>query len=331
MTMKDLAADLEALGQPGYRADQVGQWIYRRAATDFAAMTNLPADLRRALGERYVILTGTVADRRQTPDRTLKLLLAWSGGGRTETVLIPTPERQTACLSTQIGCAMGCTFCASGIGGLERNMTAGEIVEQVLQLQVAGGQRISHVVLMGTGEPLGNYDATVAAVRALIDPERLGISGRRITLSTVGVPAGIRRLAKEGIPLTLAISLHAPNDGLRRQIMPRAANIPLEEVISAAEEYFELTHRRLTLEYVILPGVNDTNVCAAALERIARRLGAQVNLIGYNPVPDLPYRRPTRQEVETFASRLERLGVNAQVRRSRGQAADAACGQLRRR
>ncbi len=331
MTADELSAELASLGLPAFRARQVAKWIWAKGVYEFSAMTDLPGALREQLAERLTILAGRVAARSDAPDGVIKLLIEWPDGERIETVLIPAAGRATACVSTQVGCSMRCGFCASGYGGLVRNLSAGEIVEQIAQLQQATGERVSHVVVMGMGEPLANYDATVAAVRAIIDPDRLGISARRVTISTVGLPGPIRRLAGEGLPVTLAISLHAPNDPLRQRLMPAAAKFPLEKVLSAAEEFRRSRNRRLTVEYVLLPGVNDTSVCAAALARIARRLEANVNLIRFNPNESAPYRRPTQAEVKAFADRLRAGGANVQVRRSRGLEADAACGQLRRR
>jgi 23S rRNA (adenine2503-C2)-methyltransferase len=293
-------------------------------------MTDLPGGLRAELADRLTILSGRVAQRTDSPDGVIKLLIGWADGQHVETVLIPAGDRAAACLSTQAGCAMGCRFCASGLGGLERNLTGGEIVEQVLHLRRESRQRVTHAVFMGTGEPLANYDATVSAVRALIDPLRLGMSARRVTISTVGLPGGIRRLAKEDLPITLAISLHAPNDALRRQLMPKA-KAPLAEIVAASDEFFRSRGRELTLEYVLLRGVNDSGLCAAGLAKIAGRLRCNVNLIRYNPVADLPFEPPTAAQTRAFADRLGKLGANVQVRQSRGLAAQAACGQLRHR
>ena len=332
MTVEELSAALAEWGQPAYRAGQIAQWVWQRGVCDFEAMTDVPAELRGRLAQELSILTGQVAERRDAPDGVVKLLIEWPDGQGVETVLIPAGQRATACLSTQVGCSMRCPFCASGEGGFKRNLSAGEILEQLLHLQQASGRRITHVVVMGMGEPLANYAATVAAVRGMIDPKRLGISARRVTVSTVGLPAAMRRLAKEDLPITLAVSLHAPNDALRRQIMPlAAAKAPIAEIVAAADEFFESRRREVTLEYVLLAGVNDTNVCAQGLAEVAHRLRCNVNLIRYNPVTGSPYRRPTQAATQAFAARLERLGVNVQVRRSRGLGADAACGQLRRR
>ena len=316
----------EAGGKP-YRAAQLADWVYKKGVTDPAAMTNLPG----ALVERFEILTSRVVDRADSSDQCVKLLLATRDGGHVETVLIPEQRRTTACLSTQIGCAMGCTFCASGTDGLQRNLTGGEILEQMLHLRQASERAISNVVFMGIGEPLANYEATMAAVRAIVDPRRFGLSARRVTISTVGLPRQIRRLAREKLPITLAISLHAPDDALRRELIPSAARYPIREILDAAEEYYQVHKREITLEYVLLSDVNDSPLCAEALARIARRLRCNVNLIRYNPAAGLPYLPPAQDAAQAFAERLRRRGVNVQIRRSRGADAEAACGQLRRR
>lgn len=330
MSMADLQAHLAELGEKSYRAAQVLQWVWSKAAPDFAAMTNLPAALREALAEQMTVLSGRVVDRRDARDGVSKLLIEWPDGQRVETVLIPADKRVTACLSTQAGCAIGCAFCASGAGGLGRNLTAGQIVEQVLQLQLAGGQKVTHAVFMGTGEPLANYEATLTAVRTLIDPERGGLSGRHMTISTIGLPAAMRRLAQEGIPLTLAISLHAPDDALRRRLIPAARGVTIAEIIAAAQDYFARTGREVTVEYLLLRGVNDAPEHATRLAALVRPLRGNVNLIRYNPVPGLPFQRPEEQGVRDFRDRLEALGINVQIRASRGSEIQAACGQLRR-
>ena len=315
----------KARGQPAYRADQLADWIYRKSVTDPAEMTNLPA----ALASAVTVMTSRVVGRADSRDKTVKLLVELADGERIETVLIPAGKRATACVSTQAGCAMGCVFCASGLGGLRRNLTAGEIVEQVFHLQQACRRRVTNVVFMGMGEPLANFDATLSAVRAMIDPRRLGLSARHVTVSTVGLPGAIRRLAATWIPVTLAISLHAPNDALRRRLIPAAAGTAIAEIVAAGAEFYDARKREVTLEYVLLAGVNDTNVCAEALARIAAQLRCNVNLIQYNPVESLPYDRPSLARVESFADRLRGRGVHVHVRRSRGLDATAACGQLR--
>jgi 23S rRNA (adenine2503-C2)-methyltransferase len=336
-TIEEIKAAITALGQPAYRADQLADWVFKKGVGDPAAMTNLPPAMRG----QVAVLTSKVAARTDSEDGTIKLLLEYADGQRIECVLIPTETRATACLSTQVGCNMGCSFCASGADGMARNLTAGEILQQILHLQQAMNEharadlsmaprKVTHVVFMGMGEPLANYENTLAAVRAIVDPLRLGVSARHVTISTVGIPRAIRRLAGEDLPVTLAISLHAPNDILRRQLIPLAERFTIEEILSAAQYLFEARGREVTLEYVLLGGVNDTPVCAEALGKIAHRVRCNVNLIRYNPVPDLPYERPTQAAVHAFVLRLERAGVNVHVRKSRGIDASAACGQLRR-
>ncbi len=327
MTLPELQQAVVAAGQPAYRAKQLADWIYRKGVTDPARISNLAP----AFVGQFDIMTSRVLQRLDSTDGTIKLLIEFADGERVETVLIPEPKRTTVCLSTQAGCAMRCSFCASGLDGLKRNLTGGEILQQMLHLWQESTQRPTNVVFMGTGEPLANYEATVAAVRAIIDPDRFGISARHVTVSTVGLPKQILRLARENMPITLAISLHAPLDAIRRELIPAAQQNPIEEIIAAADEFFHSRNREITLEYILLGGVNDTNVCAEALARIAHRLRCNVNLIRYNPVPALPYEAPTDASVRTFVERLEKRGVNVHVRRPRGLDADAACGQLRRR
>ena len=326
MTPQALRRAVAAAGQPAYRADQLADWVYRRGVTDPAKMTNLP----RPLAAQVRVLSSRVVGRAQAGDETIKLLVEFDDGACVETVLIPTARRATACVSTQVGCAMGCTFCASQVGGFSRNLTAGEMLQQVLHLQGASGRRVTHVVFMGMGEPLANYAETVAAIRAIVDPRRLGLSQRRVTVSTVGLPKAIHRLAREDLSITLAVSLHAANDAIRRQLIPAAQQASVGEVLDAAEAFYRARKREVTLEYVLLGGVNDSRLCAEALARAARRLRCNVNLIRYNPVESLPYRRPSQSATEAFAERLRRRGVNVHVRRSRGLEVAAACGQLRR-
>jgi len=326
MTLPQLRAAAEQFGQKPYRADQLADWVYHKGVADPAEMTNVP----NAFAKQFDILTSRIAGRTDSTDGTIKLLIALADGEHVETVLIPAGDRATACVSTQAGCAMGCRFCASTLGGLRRNLSAEEILQQLLHLRAAGGRRITNVVFMGMGEPLANYNATVSAVRAIVDPDRFGLSARHVTVSTLGLPAKIRRLAREDLPITLAISLHAPNDTLRRELIPAAAATTLEQILAAAEKFYQARHREVTLEYLLLAGVNDTNLCADGLGRIAKRLRCNVNLIRYNPVEGLPYQRPSQTRVDNFAGRLRRAGVNAHIRRSRGLDASAACGQLRR-
>jgi len=343
LSVDELEAQLEVGGEPTYRARQVVGWIFQRLVTDFEEMTDLPAALRERLDREYSILAARELDRSMAADGTIKTLLQWPDGATTETVMIPSEDRRsggparqrrTVCLSTQVGCDVGCRFCASGIGGAQRNLSVGEVVEQALRVAQhleEQGDRLSHVVFMGMGEPLANYDVTVAAVRHLNARWGLGLAQRRITVSTVGLPTQIERLSQEGLQITLALSLHAPNDELRRDLIPWASGVPLARLLTACETYFRSTRREVTLEYCLLANTNDSQEHAAQLAAIARRLQAHVNLLLYNPVENLPFSRPTKARAHGFLAELRRLGVNAHLRQSRGLETDAACGQLRRR
>ncbi|NQU76589.1 MAG: 23S rRNA (adenine(2503)-C(2))-methyltransferase RlmN [Planctomycetes bacterium] len=331
MRAEQLTAELESLDEAVYRAAQILEWVYHKGVCDVTQMTNLPADLCGRLAGQLSILTGRVIARCDALDGVIKLLIEWPDGERVETVLIPDRDRATACVSTQVGCAMQCTFCASGMDGLTRNLTCGEIVEQVLHLQLEGQRHVTNVVFMGMGEPLANYDETVAAVRAMIDPKRLGISARRVTVSTVGLPKQIRRLAAEDLPITLAISLHGATDALRQRLVPKAARSPLKDILAAARVFYGSRKREVTLEYVLLAGLNDTPQCAETLAEVAHSLRCNVNLIPYNPVTSLPDHKPDATAVADFAAWLRHRQVNVNIRRPRGLEADAACGQLRKR
>ncbi len=343
LSLHQLEEELTRLGEPTYRARQILDWVFERQVTAFSAMTDLPAALRERLDDTFSILGARQLAHSKAPDSTTKTLLQWPDGVTTETVMIPTEDRgsagrgrprRTVCLSTQVGCDVGCRFCASGIGGSQRDLTVGEVVEQALRVAMQlqeKGERPSHIVFMGMGEPLANYDVTVAAVRHLNAEGGLGIGQRRITVSTVGLPTQIERLAGEGLQITLALSLHAPNDELRRDLIPWARGVPLERLLQACEIYFQKTGREVTLEYCLLAGTNDGSEHAAQLAAIAKRLRAHVNLLMYNPVESLPFDRPTDFQAHDFLAALRRQGVNAHLRRSRGLEEDAACGQLRRR
>ena len=330
MTPQEFGAEMQAMGQAAYRAGQVGDWVWGKGVCDFRQMTNLPPKLRGELADAFSVLSGKILRRSEAQDGTVKLLIEWPDGHCVECVVIPDGQRRTACLSTQVGCAMGCSFCASGLDGLSRNLTAGEMVEQVFHLRSVCDQRISNVVFMGMGEPLANYEATVSAVRAIIDPERLGISGRRVTVSTIGSPTLIRRFAGEDLAVTLAISLHAPNDRMRRELISGVGKTTIKELLDAGREYFGRRGRELTLEYVLLAGVNDSVECATELAKLAKQVRCNVNLIRFNPVEGLRFGRPSEKAVGAFRDRLSEAGVNVHVRASRGAKANAACGQLRR-
>lgn len=323
-------------GRPAFHAGQVARWVFERRVTDFSAMTDLPRELRGEFEAAFEILRGQEVERSVAPGGTAKLLLRWPDGASTESVMIPADDhgrpRRTVCLSTQVGCDVGCRFCASGLGGVRRNLTLGEVLEQAVRAAAeldARGEALTHVVFMGMGEPLANYDVTVEAVRQLNG--LMGIGRRRITVSTVGLPKQIVRLAGEDLQATLALSLHAPTTALRARLIPWAEAIDLDAVLDACREYFRRTGREVTLEYCLLGGVNDQLEQAEQLAAIAVDLQAHVNLMMYNPVVELPFERPSRNRAVAFLKQLRAAGANAHLRHSRGLEADAACGQLRRR
>ena len=332
-TPDTLAALFASWDEPGFRAKQVLEWVYQRDVDDYGRMTNLSKSLRGRLSEALPILASQIVEHQDSSDGVVKLLLGWRDGATTECVLIPDGQRRTACISTQVGCPVGCVFCASGLDGLQRQLTAGEVIEQVLRIRAlcTGGHRLSNVVFMGLGEPLANYATTVQALRTINADWGLGIGARKITVSTVGLPTQMRRLADEKMQITLALSLHAPTDELRREIIPWADRVSIQELIDACGYYFERTGREITLEYILLGGLNDGQREARLLAKVARRMRANINLIAYNPVDGLPYRRPDDTSINRFQDILQGLGANTHLRRSRGVDIDAACGQLRRR
>jgi 23S rRNA (adenine2503-C2)-methyltransferase len=341
----DLASEA---GLPAYLGTQVLAWVYGKGIIDPQAMSNLAKPARTKLTELVDFTQAIDLAQQVATDGTRKLLLGWPElrdppGGlalplaeppiptrQTECVMIPALERRTACVSSQVGCPVGCKFCASGIGGLEGNLTAGNIVEQVWRLgRLPDVGRISHVVFMGMGEPLANIANVTAAIRTLNADWGLGISARRITVSTVGLPAAIRKLCEFELPITLALSLHAPNDELRRTIIPWAEYATIEELLDACREWFEKTGREITLEYILLGGVNDRPEHAKELASVAKKLRANVNLIRYNEVKGMPFQRPATEDVLTFQALLRDRNVNTHLRASRGRDIAAACGQLR--
>lgn len=321
-------------GLPPLRCRQVRHWVFDEGEGDFQAMTDLPKSLRTELAGRFAVWTTSVAEHRLADDGTEKLLLELADRERIECVLLRDPrQRRTACISTQVGCAMGCRFCASGIGGLVRNLSTGEIVEQLVRLKgrLQPKERLSHIVVMGMGEPLLNLRNLLPALAVATAPEGLGIGARRITISTVGLPKAIRQLAQQNVPYHLAVSLHAPSDPLRSQLVPTSRKVGIGAILAAADEYFERTGRRVTFEYVLVAGVNDQSVHARHLAQRLRGRMALVNLIPLNPVAGLPYRPPSASVVHRFARQLEQQGIRVKIRYRKGDRIDAACGQLRRR
>jgi 23S rRNA (adenine2503-C2)-methyltransferase len=333
-TRDDVAALFAEWGEPAFRADQLWDALYRqRVPLDDA--TALSKALRARLDEALPLALDAKVEETSTDAMTSKWLWATrtDDGAQVETVLMRSDTRATVCVSSQAGCAMGCTFCATGQAGFERHLDAGEIVEQVVRAQHASPQRISNVVFMGMGEPLANYDALWASIERLHGD--LGISARQLTVSTVGVVPGMRRLSEERLPVTLAVSLHAPDDELRRRLVPLNDRYPIADVLDAAADVAGAHGRRVTFEYACIEGVNDDLAQADALARLLRAWpgvgGPHVNLIPLNPTAGFPGRAPNRARMRAFASRLRSGGVHATIRRNRGIDIDAACGQLRAR
>ena len=318
-------------GLRAFRADQILQSLYRDCIRDWDGATTLPKDFRETLKEEFPITPCEVAAVSESSDGTKKLLVSFADGEAVETVLIPAASRFTQCISTQAGCAMGCAFCASGANGLSRSLAADEIVAQHMLARSFG--EVTNIVVMGMGEPFANYDETLRALRLINSGRGPNVGARHITLSTCGVVPGIERLAREGIQFELSVSLHAPNDELRSQLMPVNRRWPLDVLLPACAAYTAATKRIITFEYTVVAGVNDSRACAEELARQVRRVPmAKVNLIPLSPVAHRPdFRTPDDATMLMFLDVLMKRGVQTMLRRSRGKDADAACGQLRLR
>jgi 23S rRNA (adenine2503-C2)-methyltransferase len=342
-------------GQPPMRARQVRRWIVAGRAESFEQMSDLPKGLRAQLADSFTPLGTRIERHLSAADGTHKLLVRLQDGGLIECVLIQDADRRTACISTQVGCGMGCVFCASGLNGVVRNLTAAEIIEQLVRLRNLLGvqreaqkaadaessnsalrtphsalERLTHIVVMGMGEPLANLDNLLAALEIAGDKDGLNIGARHVTISTVGLPVKIRRLADLGKQYHLAVSLHAPNDLLRTRIVPTNEQTGIDAILSAADYFFEKTGRQVTYEYVLLGGLNDSAGAARELATLLQGRHAHVNLIPFNDVEGLPYRRPTEEAQAEFIAVLRRSGLSVKVRKRKGSEIDAACGQLRR-
>ena len=331
LTFDDVARIIEESGAPAYRARQIWEGLYERGQSP-DALTALPKAMRVTLGARPELAAALEpAVESVAPDgQTVKWLWSLDDGRQVESVLMHYPGRSTVCVSSQAGCAMACGFCATGQAGFDRHLRAGEIVEQVVRARtaaMASGRRLSNVVFMGMGEPMANYDAVWTAVERLHD--NLGLSARHLTISTVGIVPGIRRLASETLPVNLAVSLHAANDDLRNSLVPINRRYPLDTLHDACTEYLRAKNRRLSFEWALIDGVNDRSSHADELADYAKSLRAHVNLIPLNPTPGYPTRGTPPQGVRAFRDRVQAAGVNVTVRRNRGTEIDAACGQLR--
>jgi 23S rRNA (adenine2503-C2)-methyltransferase len=339
----ELRAWLAEHGEKPLRAKQVRRWLLAGGAESFEAMSDLPKALREKLAEALAPLASKVVRHLQADDGTHKLLLKLHDGQLIECVLIQEDKRRTACISTQVGCGMGCVFCASGLNGVERNLSPGEMLEQLVRLRnlplwqgssrMPSGdsvERLTNIVVMGMGEPLANLDNLLEALDVATAQGGLGIGARHITISTVGLPAKIRHLADANKQYHLAVSLHAPNDAVRNRIVPTNDKTGLDAILAAADYFFQKTGRQVTFEYVLLHGINDDASHGRELARLLEGRRAQVNVIPFNDVPGLPYRRPTPEALAAFLAPLKQHGVSVKIRKRKGAQIDAACGQLRR-
>ena len=335
LTRDELLSWLQNQGQPPLRARQLRSWLIAKRATSFEQMTDLPLKLRQALANEFQPLATSIDRHLQSSDDTHKLLMRLRDGQVVECVLLKEADRRTVCISTQVGCGMGCVFCASGLGGVVRNLSAAEILEELLHARnlLPAAERLTHIVVMGMGEPLANLDALLETLAvATTPPEKggLGLSARHVTISSVGLPGKIRQLADLGKQYHLAVSLHAPNDTLRTQIVPTNDRIGLTAILEAADYFYAKTGRQVTYEYVLLRDLNDGGLHAGELTRLLQGRQAHVNLIPFNDVEGLPYRRPTQQALDNFLAILRGAGISVKVRKRKGADIDAACGQLRR-
>ena len=352
LTLAELSAELKALGQPGFRAKQIFHWVHQKLVTEFSAMTDQPKTLLAKLEETFYIAAPQIERRQEAKDGTVKYLLRMADGNCIETVVMRYHYGNTVCVSTQVGCRMGCRFCASTQAGRVRNLEAGEICSEIytaqkdigerishivpmstmweMRSQKDIGERISHIVLMGIGEPLDNFDEVMRFLENITSPEGVNIGMRNISLSTCGLVPKIDMLAEKKLQLTLSVSLHAPNNQIRSSMMPVNDAYPVEQLIQTVRRYQDTTGRRVSFEYSMVRGVNDSDACAKQLADLIRGMGAHVNLIPINPVDGSPYSATDAANVRRFQQKLESLGVNATVRRRLGSEISAACGQLRR-
>lgn len=333
LTIEELIDEIATLNIPKFRAKQIAAWIYQRGATSFDEMTDLSKSLRQQLSERYEIKVARLIDRLDSSDGlTTKFLLALNDSAAVEAVLMRHDYGNSVCISTQAGCAMGCKFCASTISGFERNLTSAEILSEVIfvnDILRTENQKVNSIVVMGIGEPLMNYDNLMEFLKMIHEDYTIGLSYRKVTVSTCGIVPKIYKLAEENLPITLSISLHAPNNVLRSKLMPVNDNFSIEEVVKAGRDYGEQTGRRVTYEYILISEVNDTNEHALQLSRLLAKQLANVNLIPINPVAERDFHRPKEERIKYFADFLNSHGITATVRREMGANINAACGQLR--
>ena len=331
LSYEELLESIQGMGEKAFRGKQIYEWLHQKAVMKFDDMTNLSKKLREQLSEQYYIADMKLLDRLVSKDgSTSKFLFGLKDGSVIESVLMKYHHGNSVCISSQVGCRMGCKFCASTLGGLERNLTVSEMLGQIYAIQNISGERVSNVVVMGTGEPMDNYDNFVKFVRMLTDEHGYHISQRNVTVSTCGLVERIRQLADEQLSITLAISLHAPNDEARKKLMPVANKYTIAEILDACDEYFEKTGRRVSFEYSLVQGVNDSAEFAKELGVLLKGKNCHVNLIPVNPIKERDFKDSDTAFVQNFKMTLEKLGINVTIRREMGRDIDAACGQLRR-
>jgi 23S rRNA (adenine2503-C2)-methyltransferase len=331
LDLKKLSAYVESIGEKSFRAKQLYEWMHKKLAADFDEMTNLPKSLKEKLLQSAAFTSLVVVDEKISQiDGTRKYLFGLPDGNIIESVLMRYNHGNSVCISSQVGCRMGCRFCASTLDGLERNLSASEMLDQIYRIQKLTGERVSNVVVMGSGEPMDNYDNLIDFIRLLTDENGLNISQRNITVSTCGIVPGIKKLAEEDLQITLALSLHAPNDEVRKTLMPIAKRYSLSEVLPACQEYFDKTGRRLTFEYSLVSGVNDNLKEAEALATLLKGINGHVNLIPVNPIKERDYVQSDRKAILSFKNYLEKNGINVTIRREMGRDINGACGQLRK-
>ncbi len=332
MNLSELKKDMEELGEKAFRATQIYEWIHVKLVPSFDQMTNISEKLKEKLRERYTFTTLEIVDKQVSAiDGTSKYLFRLADGNLIESVLMKYKHGNSVCISSQAGCRMGCKFCASTIAGLKRNLLPSEMLEQIYRIQRESGERVSNVVVMGTGEPFDNYDNLICFLKLLTDEKGLHISARNITVSTCGIVPKIKEFADENMQVTLAISLHAPNNEKRKKMMPVANKYSIEELLEACRYFFEKTGRRITFEYSLASGVNDSEQDAAELISLVKGMNCHVNLIPINPVEELSFEGSAKKVAEKFKNKLEKSRINVTIRREMGRDIDGACGQLRRK
>ena len=332
LSLEELIEYLEGMGEKKFRAKQIYRWLHVSLASSYDEMTNIPASLRSRLSVEAPLNTLKVYDCQISKlDGTRKYLFELHDGNMIEAVLMKYKHGNSVCISSQVGCRMGCTFCASAIGGLVRCLTAGEMLDEIYRIQTEIGERVSNIVIMGTGEPLDNYDNIIKFLHMISDENGLNISQRNITVSTSGIVPGIYDLAKENLQVTLALSLHATTQEKRAHLMPIAGKYDIKDAVQAMRDYAKTTGRRVTFEYSLIHGENDTDEDAKRLSDLVRGIMCHVNLIPVNPVRERSFERPNREAIEAFQKKLENYGINVTIRRELGRDIDGACGQLRRR